>query len=99
MTAWRVHAVELSRCWRSEREEGPGQKHDHDQCLPKWLLALTFAQVKALPPKVCKTVGPSWSADSRPGPQSEMRIRAVISSPEQAEAYGETSMIVNWSRR
>jgi hypothetical protein len=30
------------------------QEHGHVQCVLKWLLALTFAQVKALPPKVCK---------------------------------------------
>jgi len=40
-----------------EREESLGQKHDQVQCVPRWVLALTFAQVKKLPPEVCKTVG------------------------------------------
>ncbi len=30
-------------------------QHDHVQCGPKWPLALTFAQVKAPSPAVCKT--------------------------------------------
>ncbi len=57
--------VQLSKCWRSEREEAPGE-HDHVQCVPKWPLALTFAQVKALPPEVCKTVASTLPATACP---------------------------------
>jgi len=34
-----------------------GQERDHVECLPKWRVPLTFTQVKAFPPEVCKAVG------------------------------------------
>jgi hypothetical protein len=51
-----IHAVELSSCWNSGREEASDQ-HDHVRCVPNWRFPLTFAQVTAFAPEVCKTVG------------------------------------------
>jgi hypothetical protein len=74
-----------------------GDERDHVQCVPKWSLALTFAQVRALQPGVCKTVGLPRALPHPALPQ--MGIGAARSSRRQAESYAGTSMIVNCSGR
>src|SRR5581483_7461617 len=49
-----THTLELSSYWRSERKESTCQEHDHVQCVPKWLLSLTFARGQRVPQDACQ---------------------------------------------
>jgi hypothetical protein len=47
--------VVIQGCKRSAPEESRGQEHDHVQCVPRQLLAVTFAKVKPLPPGLMRS--------------------------------------------
>lgn len=52
----RVHTLELSSCWRLERDENLRQVLIMSNALPKSRARQAFDQVTTFSPEVCKTV-------------------------------------------
>ena len=70
----------------SALRDWPGHKCDHVQSVPKWLLDSTFAQVTALSPEICKTVGYCRTLLHTPALPQRWANRAVIFSPRADRA-------------